>query len=94
MERRRKHKLTELAVVAGYALVIPSGLGLINGLMLLFSAAFRTLKLEDEPYRGFGELYGAMWIAFSLLFGVAGWLLIRKKQVLQCMQCRATVDAP
>jgi hypothetical protein len=84
---KKKYRMSGPVVAIGYILLIPSALGMaFSLLMFVMTTAFRG---------GVGLAEGIIiFIALSfLVIGLLGWLLVMKKQVLQCNLCGAVVNA-
>jgi hypothetical protein len=96
---RRIRRLSGPAIAIGYILLIPSILGMAAcAILLIFSllagfagaahgSAFAT------AFAGIGTIAFVYIGISSFVFGLLGWLLIMKKDVLQCGYCGAVVNA-
>jgi hypothetical protein len=80
-------------VLIGYVLLIPSVLGIIASVIMFLQISSVAARTNADTAAG---LAGGFFIVLGLAFlvsGLLGWLLIMKKQVLQCNVCRAVVNA-
>lgn len=86
-------RLSGPAVVIGYILLIPSVLGMIAcGAMLIMIFAVSTPSDNaDAAVIGTGMVIAGFVGCF--VSGLLGWLLVMKKDVLQCDNCGATISA-
>jgi hypothetical protein len=85
--KKKKYRMSGPVVAIGYILLIPSVLGIaFSLLMLVMTTASRG---------GVGLAEGIIiFVALGfLVMGLLGWLLVMKKQVLQCSICGAVVNA-
>jgi hypothetical protein len=84
--------MSGVVVLIGYILLIPSVLG------VLFSVFgfIRMMTLTGDTVSTAGTLASGIFILFgiaSLVGGLLGWLLVMKKDILQCSHCGAAVAA-
>jgi len=103
LQRIRKYRMSAIVVVIGYILLIPSVLGVLISAVGFFAvpAAMRPLPgiFNAAPAQDIGAagvIAGGIFIFFglaSLVGGLLGWLLVMKKDVLQCGHCGAVVAA-
>ena len=105
--RRRVHRMSGPAVVIGYILLIPSMLGILTSIAFWVFSTFgaagaaSTSTAGDPAAAAAGAgccflLGSGTTICAAVIFlvsGLVGWLLIMKKDVLQCQNCSATVAA-
>ena len=82
--RRKKFRMSGPVVAIGYILLIPSILGILASVFIVV-ALHRT--------DGFGEGVALFFGVASFVSGLIGWLLVMKKQVLECNACQAVVNA-
>src|ERR1700735_2664083 len=95
LSRQRIHRLGGPAVVIGYIFLIPSVLG------IAFSVLMFVLVIAANPHSNGSSdaasiIGGGIFVVtgvFSFLGGLVGWLLVMKKNVLQCSNCMAVVNA-
>lgn len=87
---RKKRRMSGPVVFIGFILLIPSVASTI-----LFSAVALECILGTKPGGGSGIAFGvAAGLALaSFVGGLLGWLLVMKKNVLQCTHCSAVVNA-
>lgn len=96
---RKIRRLSGPAVAIGYILLIPSILGTAACAILLIVSLFAAVTSAAHGSAFATAFAGAWSIAVvsggisCFVFGLVGWLLIMKKQVLQCVYCGAAVDA-
>ncbi len=94
--QRKKYRMSGPVVFIGYILLIPSILGILFSAFMFFTAATTTnIDTSSGSNVAAGILGGFsifMGIA-ALVSGLLGWLLIMKKQVLECDVCHAVVNA-
>jgi hypothetical protein len=94
--RKKVFRMSGPVVAIGFILLIPSVLGMLFSAMILLQTIEHSGNTQDP-----GELFGSVFgVGFAITFGVAsfvgglfGWLLVMKKQVLQCSDCGAVVSA-
>ena len=83
------------AVVAiGYIFLVPSILGILFSFFMLISAGLTGSSTSDG--HAAATVVGTVAIFFGVLSfvgGLLGWLLVMKKQVLQCTHCGAVIAA-
>jgi hypothetical protein len=95
LEKKRDYRMSIVVVVIGYLLLVPSVLG------MLFSAAMLSLAVySTSGVHGAGAAPGAIVGGIFLMFGLAclvggllGWVLVMKKEILQCNHCTAVIAA-
>jgi hypothetical protein len=88
--------MSGVVVGIGYILLIPSILGILFSLYMVFATADASTKGHSSAgmaVAGFAELLEIGFGIASLVGGLLGWLLIMKKNVLQCHHCGAVVAA-
>lgn len=88
----RKHRMSGVVVVIGYILLIPSILGV---LLMALSVAMLHTGTATSSSAG-ASLADGVLVAFAIAFfvsGLVGWLLVMKKDILQCGHCGATIAA-
>ena len=91
--QKRKYRMSGPVVLIGYILLIPSILGVLISAMTFFQLS--SVSSQANASAGAG-LAGGFSIFIGLAFfvsGLLGWLLIMKKQILQCNVCGAVVNA-
>jgi hypothetical protein len=82
--------MSGVVVAIGYLLLIPSALG-----VLLSTISFITATAHGDTSTT-ASIVSSVFIAFgvaSFIGGLFGWLLVMKKEVLQCDHCGATIAA-
>lgn len=96
-------KMSPVVVVIGWILALPSMLGVIIAIMMLFasvSAGHEVSAQAASQAEAAGAAIGAglgvgmsMFIGiFSLVGGLLGYLLIMKKKVYKCVSCGFVMD--
>jgi len=85
--QKKKYRLSGPVVAIGYILLVPSVLGIV--------VAVLALVMTSSSGGGGGLAEGIfIFIAIGfLVMGLLGWLLVMKKQVLQCSICGAVINA-
>jgi hypothetical protein len=95
--RRKKFRMSGLVVAIGYILPIPSILGILFSAFMFFSAASLPHTANDVASANMATgVVGGVAIFFgiaSFVGGLIGWLLVMKKQVLECGTSKAVVNA-
>jgi hypothetical protein len=95
--RRKKFRMSGPVVAIGYIFLIPSILGIIFSAFMLFTAASLPHAANDVASADMATgIAGGVAIFFgiaSFVGGLIGWLLVMKKQVLECNTCKAVVSA-
>jgi hypothetical protein len=89
---KSKHRLSGPAVFIGYILLVPSVLGIILGVGVL-ALSFASGQNGANSLSVFTGVVGAGFILSCIIGGLFGWLLVMKKQVLQCNKCSSVVNA-
>ena len=120
--RKKIFRMSWPIVGIGFLLLIPSILGMIVSILLLFgvlssgpsdvarigdkavaqmwavnvpqSVVGIVVKVTSEAIFLFGGRFAVALGIASLVGGLLGWLLVRKKRVLECTLCNAVIDAP
>jgi hypothetical protein len=94
--RQTKYRMSGPAVLIGYILLVPSILGILISAM----SFFRLASLNHAGNAGSADVATGLVGGFVIFFGIAsfvggliGWLLVMKKQVLECNVCQAVVNA-
>lgn len=89
LRQQSKYRLSRAVVTIGYILLVPSVLG------LLFAALVLVMAVSVDRSAGLLViLLGPLLIGVpSLVGGLLGWLLVMKKDVLQCGNCGAVTPA-
>ncbi len=90
--QRKKYRMSGPVVFIGYVLLVPSVLGVIVS-AIMFLEISSASRLNNDAAAG---LAGGFSIFLGLAFfvsGLLGWLLVMKKQVLECNICSAVVNA-
>lgn len=80
--RKEVFRLSTPVVVIGYLLLVPSVIG------MLFFGAVALIGVAADSGLTFGVSVAGL--VGSLISGLLGWLLVMKKQVLQCSFCGAS----
>jgi hypothetical protein len=98
LDRRKKFRMSGPVVAIGYIFLVPSILGvMISAFMFISTAALHPSNSADPgTSAAVTGIAGGIAIAFgiaSFVGGLIGWLLVMKKQVLECNVCKATVNA-
>lgn len=91
LERKQVRRMSAIVVLIGYVILAPSVLGIVVSLI-----AFYRISTDAAISSGAGAVSAVMSIGFALVFlvgGLLGWLLIMKKQILQCNNCGAVIAA-
>ena len=91
--RKKKYRLSGPVVFIGYILLIPSVLGVIVSLVAFVNISLLVPQANADAAAG---LAGGFIIFIGVAFfvsGLLGWLLVMKKQILQCNVCGAVVNA-
>ena len=91
--QKRKYRMSSPVVLIGYVLLIPSILGVLISAMTFFEISSAASQANAGAGAG---LAGGFSILIAIAFfvsGLLGWLLIMKKQILQCNVCGAVVNA-
>jgi hypothetical protein len=91
--RKKKFRMSGPVIVIGYILLIPSVLGVVISFitfLVVSSAASQSNAVAVAGLAGGFSIF--MGLAF-LVSGLLGWLLVMKKQILQCNVCSAVVNA-
>lgn len=97
LARRKKFRMSGPVVAIGYILLVPSILGILVSVFVFFTAASLPHAANDVAAANMATGIAG---GFAILFGVAsfvggliGWLLVMKKQILECNACKAVVNA-
>jgi hypothetical protein len=98
---RKIRRLSGPAVAIGYVLLVPSVLGMACCAILLLIVVFAASLPVASPNNDASALLalasgsGAIIVLFVACFvsGLIGWLLVMKKDVLQCDNCGAIINA-
>ena len=77
-------------VAIGYILLIPSVLGILFSALLFFTTASHAANDAGSGIAGGIAIFMGL---VSFVGGLLGWLLVMKKQVLECNTCKAVVNA-
>jgi hypothetical protein len=96
--------MSDVVVVIGYILLIPSILGMLVTLVLTAVLIIAPLAGGAATKSPEAVAAGGVLAVFTAAFGVAifvvcfvsgllGWLLVMKKTVLRCNLCGMTIDA-
>lgn len=100
LTHRKIHRLSGPAVVIGYILLIPPILGIAACVILLIVILFAGAAgvahgsvFESLSAAGLGVIALVVIGVFCFVSGLVGWLLVMKKNVLQCDICGAVVNA-
>jgi hypothetical protein len=91
--QKKKYRMSGPVVLIGYILLIPSVLGVIISAMTFFNISSAASRVNAGAGAG---LAGGFTIVVGVAFfvsGLLGWLLVMKKQILQCSICGAAVNA-
>ncbi len=92
---KKVYRMSAPVVFIGFVLLIPSVLGMLFCFYMFVSVANVPMS-ADETTRTAGGLAGGLFLLVGVFFmvgGLLGWLLVMKKQVLQCNLCNAVVNA-
>ena len=81
-----------VVVVIGYILLIPSALGIMFSTFAFFLVLAESVGMHSSVGTFVGGFFIFLGLA-SLVAGLLGWLLIMKKEILQCSYCGAVVAA-
>jgi hypothetical protein len=95
LQKIRKYRMSGVVVAIGYILLIPSVLGVMFSIFAFFTTMSAASGTKDAAATG-AVIAGGIFIFFgiaSLVGGLLGWLLVMKKDVLQCSHCGAVVAA-
>jgi len=95
LQRIRKYRMSGVVVAIGYILLIPSVLGVLFS-ALGFIRMVTLMPSTTGAVTAGATIAGGVFIffgVFSLVGGLLGWLLVMKKDVLQCGHCGAVVAA-
>ena len=85
----KRYRMSGPVVVIGYIFLIPSILGIIFSVLIVFGMA-------NETDAGASAIAGGIGIFLAVAFfvgGLLGWLLVMKKKILCCPNCSAVVPA-
>lgn len=94
--RRKKFRMSGPVVAIGYILLIPSILGILFSAFMFFTAASLPHANGAASADMATGIAGGVAIFFgiaSFVGGLIGWLLVMKRQVLECNTCQAVVNA-
>ncbi len=96
MVRKRVHRLGAAAVL-GYVVLIPSVIGVASGVALVADGSIYGWGFAGDPPAGGTQallhaLFSFGWLVFWFLGLVLSAVLVRKKRVLRCPTCGATVE--
>jgi hypothetical protein len=91
--RRKKFRMSGPVVAIGYIFLIPSILGIMCSLFMFFRAASLSTATSDNMATGIVGSFAIFFGIASFVGGLIGWLLVMKKQVLECNTCQAVVNA-
>lgn len=93
MQATKLHRFSGPSIAIGYILLIPSVFGILFSFLFIVSAAANTAVTDVEKSASvFVVGFGFALAAAAFVSGLTGWLLIMKKEVLQCQTCRAVVN--
>jgi hypothetical protein len=87
---KRIFRLSGPVVAMGFILVILAVLGIVAVGLTFFTIAVRFAPLLHVMTGAFAIALGLV----SIVCGLLGWLLVRKKRVLQCSACGSIVRLP
>jgi hypothetical protein len=93
LQQKKKYRMSGPVVFIGYILLIPSVVGVIISAVTFFGISSTASQSGSDAAVG---LAGGFIIVIGVAFivsGLLGWLLVMKKQVLQCNVCGAVVIA-
>jgi hypothetical protein len=93
LQQKKKYRMSGPVVFIGYILLIPSVLGVIISAVTFLGISSAASRSGSDTAAG---LAGGFIIVIGVAFivsGLLGWLLVMKKQVLQCNVCGAVVNA-
>ena len=95
LQKIKRYRMSGVVVVIGYILLIPSVIGILFSGYMFWETALHTNESSSSGLAAAGavEVFSiGLAIAF-LVGGLLGWLLIMKKEILQCNRCGAVVAA-
>lgn len=87
-----QHRMSKPVVAIGYIFLIPSVLGIAVSAFAVL-AAVSASGVHEQSGMGLVLLIPIFFGVASFIAGLFGWLLIMKKDVLRCGNCRAIVNA-
>lgn len=98
MKPTKVPKFSFMPRLIGYIIVIPSLLGMLFAVLMMFStgqATTEVMEISQTDAEKAGVALGAtIGVGISLLVGISslvggliGWLLIMKRKVYKCVQC-------
>jgi len=104
LSRQRLYRMSDVVVVIGYILLVPSFVGMLATLVLMSVLIIAPIAGGAVAKSPEAVAAGGVFAAFTAAFGVAiflgffvgglvGWLLVMKKTVLRCNLCGMTIDA-
>ena len=96
--------MSDVVVVIGYILLIPSILGMLGTLVwtavLIIAPIAGGAAAKSPEAVAVGGVFAVFVTAFGVVIfvgffvgGLLGWLLVMKKTVLRCNVCGMTIDA-
>ncbi len=90
-------KMSNPVRAIGIILLIPSFIGMLFGLLMMFvSLTPSAVAADDKARHGFGVLmvgFSAIIIVLpSFVLGLLGWLLLMKKKIYKCQRCGFILD--
>lgn len=92
LTKTKKYRLSGPVVFIGYVLLVPSILGVLFSIMSFVEVS--SMASGTGPTAASG-IAGGITVFIGIAFfvsGLLGWLLVMKKQVLQCGTCGAAVN--
>ena len=89
MVKRSRYRLSTPVVVIGYILLTPSVLCMVASCLLFMVSVGQSSESSAITYGSISLIL----LAIAFVGGLRGWLLIMKKQVLECDHCGAVVAA-
>jgi hypothetical protein len=96
LNRVKRYRMSGVVVMIGYILLIPSVLAILLCLVALWQTANLSLGNSSPSALAATGFVEATYIAVAFAFlvgGLLGWLLIMKKDILQCGHCGAVIAA-
>ena len=104
LSRQRLYRMSDVVVVIGYILLIPSILGMLGTLVwtavLIIAPLAGGAAAKSPEAVAVGGVFAVFVTAFGVVIfvgffvgGLLGWLLVMKKTVLRCNLCGMTIDA-
>ena len=93
LQQKKKYRMSGPVVLIGYILLIPSVLGVAGSLVAFSHISSAASSSGADAGVAFAGGFIILFGVGCFVAGLLGWLLIMKKQVLQCNVCGAVVNA-